>query len=349
MRLFNISNNGKFEEFSQIPFHADHEERILEDWMESNPNGVLEDGNLLIIGRQISTNLGGFIDLLGIDRDGDVVIIELKRDRTPRDTLAQALEYASFAEQLNIGQLESILQKYQNDDSITLSDYHRNYFELSSEEAVAFNKDQRIVIVGQRISDEIKQTSLFLRAKGIRVTCLEFFFFQTDDGKNLLSHDVIVGNEPKNIKQITTGSLPIINKDIFLKTIDDNGKTLFKRILDYANERSLPIHWGTKGFSMNFDKNGIHVPICYGYPPSSVYKQSIYLSFVGKGGLKYKLNIDESIINQLYEHCNKTGLFQSAGREMKAVINEPYSENKIKTLINIFNQIIQIIKNHELK
>ena len=349
MRIFNVRNDGKFEEFSQVPFQMEHEEKILEDWMESNPNGIIEDGNILIIGRQITTNLGGSIDLLGIDREGDVVVIELKRDRTPRDTLAQALEYASFTEQLNIDQLETILQKYQNDDSLIIADYHRTYFELSPDEAVAFNKDQRIVIVGQRITDEIKQTSVFLRNKGLRVTCLEFSFFQTDDGKNLLSHDVVIGQEPKKIKQITTASLPVVNKDSFLASLDENGKPLFKRILDFAVENSFPIHWGTKGFSMNYDKNGIHVPICYGYPPSSVFKQSIYLGFVGKGGLKIKLDIEDSEIDQLFEACNKTELFQPAGRELKAVISAPYSKDNIESIMGIFDLIIQSIKDHDLK
>ena len=112
MRIFIIGENDKFKEFSQTPFQANHEEAILENWLETNPDGILEDGDLLIIGRQVSTNLGSIIDLLGIDRQGDVVVLELKRDRTPRETLAQALEYASFVENLDTAQLEKILQSF---------------------------------------------------------------------------------------------------------------------------------------------------------------------------------------------------------------------------------------------
>jgi RecB family endonuclease NucS len=87
MRVFGIEPDGKFKEYVQTPFQVQHEEAIL----ESNPDGIVEDGKLLIIGRQVITNLGSIIDLLALDRRGDVVVIELKRDRTPRDTLAQAL------------------------------------------------------------------------------------------------------------------------------------------------------------------------------------------------------------------------------------------------------------------
>ncbi|MHB8159449.1 MAG: hypothetical protein ACYDGS_02985 [Thermoleophilia bacterium] len=196
MRVYGVEKDGKFREYVPTPFEVEHEEAVLEDWLEENPDGILEDGKLLIVGRQTNTNLGSTIDLLALDRVGDVVVVELKRDRTPRDTLAQALEYASFAEQLDANQLEGILQSYMNDDSLSLAEYHKEYFDLTLDEAVSFNKDQRIVIVGQRVTSEVRQTALFLRSKGIRVTCVEFSFFQADGGTKLLSQEIVVGTEP---------------------------------------------------------------------------------------------------------------------------------------------------------
>ena len=159
MKLFGITTEDKFEEYVETDFQTEHRESVLENWLENNPDSIVEDGNLLIIGRQVTTNLGSFIDLLAVDRQGDVAIIELKRDRTPRDTLAQALEYASFAEQLDYEQLEDVFRTYTDDQSMNLAQYHRDYFELEVDEAPVFNKDQRIVIMGQRITPEIRQTS----------------------------------------------------------------------------------------------------------------------------------------------------------------------------------------------
>jgi len=99
MRLQSIESDGTFKEFARIDLDA---ERILERWLEHNPDAILEDSRVLVIGRQVRTNLDTRIDLLGIDGHGDVVVVELKRDRTPRDTLAQALEYASYAEALSV-------------------------------------------------------------------------------------------------------------------------------------------------------------------------------------------------------------------------------------------------------
>ena len=58
--------------------------------------------------------------LFGIDGQGDVVVLEFKRDRTPRGTLTQALEYASFVETLDWEQIEGILRAYLNDESVNL-------------------------------------------------------------------------------------------------------------------------------------------------------------------------------------------------------------------------------------
>ncbi len=221
----------------------------MENWLEANPEGIIEDGKILIIGRQVTTNLGGYIDLLGVDKDGDLIVVELKRDRTPRDTLAQALEYSSFADRLDFQQLEEIFKKYLNDNSLDLAEYHTIYFGRDNNAAVAFNKDQRIVIVGQKITPEIRQTSAYLQSKGININCIKFTFFQTEDGKQLMSQEVVVGRKSEKPTTVSSGSLPKVTKEEFLLSLDESGRLLFSKILEFAGRNSMPIHWGTEGFS----------------------------------------------------------------------------------------------------
>ena len=349
MRIFSIKEDGKFEEFSQAHFHVDHEESVLENWLESNSDEILEDSKLLIIGRQVTTNLGSVIDLLGIDREGNTVVVELKRDRTPRDTLAQALEYASFVEEIDTDQLEEIFQRYVNYEALNLASYHRSYFELAPDEAVSFNKEQRIILIGQRITGEIRQTASFLRRKGVRVTCLEFSYFKANGGRHLLSYDIVVGREPIKIKQITSGALPITSQNSFMEDLDKNGKEVFSQLLKFAAEKSFPIHWGTKGFSMNVDKNGVHVPFCYGYPPNAVYKQSIYTALRGSGGFLSKLDVPELEMSQLLQEAQATGLFQPAGGELKALINRQLNSTEIQTIFGWLQKVAIAIQSHAFK
>jgi len=73
-------------------------EQLLEDMIVTAPRMLSDEW--MLIGRQEDTGFGGRIDLLAIAPDGSLVLIELKRDRTPRDVVAQALDYASWVEKL---------------------------------------------------------------------------------------------------------------------------------------------------------------------------------------------------------------------------------------------------------
>ena len=349
MRLFGVHSDGKFSEYVQTPFQAEHEEVLLEDWLESNPDGIVEDGKLLIIGRQVATNLGGLIDLIAVDRQGSVVVVELKRNRTPRDTLAQALEYASYAARLDTHQLEMILCTYLSDDSVNLAEHHREYFELEGGEAPAFNKDQRIVIVGQRVTSEIRQTASFLRSKGIRVSCIQFSFFQANGGTRLLSQEIVVGNESDKPVQVTSSSLPTITATEFMAVLDDNGKTVFSRLLSFAREKSMPVRWGTKGFSLNVNINGTYVPVCYGYPHGSAWKQSIYTALVGQGGMAMKTAISAENRAALRAKAQSTGLFSSAKGELKCLINRSFGEIEISALLSWVESVAEAIRQNGLR
>lgn len=65
-------------------------EQLLEDMIVAAPQMLSEEW--MLIGRQVDTGFGGRIDLLAIAPDGALTLIELKRDRTPREVVAQALD-----------------------------------------------------------------------------------------------------------------------------------------------------------------------------------------------------------------------------------------------------------------
>lgn len=119
-------------------------ESRLEDWLCSDISLIGSD--LLVIGRQVRTVHGGFIDLLAVDPDGNLVVLELKRDKTPRDIVAQALDYASWVQDLSHEEIvliaaehlgednleESFRRRFQNDLPEVLNERHRIYIVASA-------------------------------------------------------------------------------------------------------------------------------------------------------------------------------------------------------------------------
>ena len=88
-------------------------ESRLENWLKHDISLISND--LLVIGQQVQTDYGGFIDLLAIDPDGNLVILELKRDKTPRDIVAQSLDYASWVQNLGHEAIVDIANAFLNE------------------------------------------------------------------------------------------------------------------------------------------------------------------------------------------------------------------------------------------
>ena len=66
----------------------------------------------MIIGRQVDTGFGSRVDLVAIDAVGDLVLLELKRDRTPREVIAQVLEYGAWVVKLRAEDIAQIYRRY---------------------------------------------------------------------------------------------------------------------------------------------------------------------------------------------------------------------------------------------
>lgn len=85
-------------------------ESQLEAMIEADP--TILGTPLLLIGRQVPTDFGKYIDLLAIDDEGALHVLELKRDRTPREVVAQVLDYGSWVGTLSHAQVLDIFSAY---------------------------------------------------------------------------------------------------------------------------------------------------------------------------------------------------------------------------------------------
>lgn len=105
-RLYKITDQGP----KQVGLGHLAKEEMLQRWIADRPQLLGLD--LLIIGKEVETAHGGRIDLLGLDAEGSLAILELKRDQTPRDVIAQILDYASWVTKLSTREVQEIAERY---------------------------------------------------------------------------------------------------------------------------------------------------------------------------------------------------------------------------------------------
>lgn len=128
----------------------------------------------MIIGRQANTGFGGRIDLLAIAPDASLVLIELKRGRTPREVVAQAIDYASWAEDLGADEIARLYATFSGGGD--LSQAFRDRFGQALDED-ALNESHQIVIVARQLDPGSERIVDYLNRRGIAINVLCFQVF----------------------------------------------------------------------------------------------------------------------------------------------------------------------------
>jgi hypothetical protein len=162
----------------------------LEAWIASDPS-IVRPG-LRLIGRQVLTSSGP-LDLLAIDRSGDLVIIELKRDRLPREALAQAIDYAADIATWPIEKVGEVCAKYTGE---SLEDVFSSSFPDADLESVTINEGQRIVLVGFAAETSLERMIEWLSDNyGVAINAVILKYVRTAAGSEILTRTAIISDE----------------------------------------------------------------------------------------------------------------------------------------------------------
>lgn len=151
-------------------------EKQLEDFIVDNPEML--DPNWMLIGRQVQTDFKGIIDLLALQPDGTPVVIELKREKTSREVLAQTLDYASWLENLEPSRLQKIYETFVPAGNLA-RDFQAKFLAPLDEDALA--NDHLMVIVASELDTSTERIVRFLSKRGLNINVLFFQVFQGND------------------------------------------------------------------------------------------------------------------------------------------------------------------------
>ena len=199
----------------------DYEHR-LEEWLRQDISLISDD--LLVIGQQVKTEYGGEIDLLAMDSDANLVVLELKKGQTPRDVVAQALDYASWVHQLDHDKVMEVALRHFGSKQ-AFKDKFRETFRANMPEAV--NEHHRMYIVASSLDSSTERIIEYLsEVHGIDINAATFAYFQTE-GMEWLGRTMLLDEEDKDSSNNGNPTL-----DEFRALAEENGVLdLWKRAL----------------------------------------------------------------------------------------------------------------------
>jgi len=185
IRIWKILEGDSLKEIKKTKLNL--EERI-ENWLEKDIS--LLSNELLIIGRQLETGFGGFIDLLCLDSNGDTVIVELKRDKTPRDITAQVIDYASWVKDLSNESVTEIANNYLGDRGPLEVAFREKFGEDLPE---ILNQDHQMLIVASMVDDSSERIISYLSdSYGVNINAATFQYFRDEEGKEYLARVFLI-------------------------------------------------------------------------------------------------------------------------------------------------------------
>jgi hypothetical protein len=171
----------------RLVFSPMNAEERLEDILASDI--AILDPDLLLIGRQVPTAYGKFIDLLAIDREGNLVVIELKRDKTPREVVAQVLDYGSWVAKLQDAEIAAIFEDFikqhaKSAPDMSLDAAFCKKFNVNAMPQ-ALNESHELLIVATKLDDSTERIIAYLTDYGVAINAAFFHFFKEGDGEFL--------------------------------------------------------------------------------------------------------------------------------------------------------------------
>ena len=174
MFIVNKVNNEAIEvekkTFTELGFR---EREHLQEWIAKNPAMLREE--LLIIQKEFSgfEGTGERLDLLALDKNGDLVIIENKLDDSGRDVTWQALKYVSYCSALTTSEVVEIFQNYLGAGKEAESEIC-DFLEQDDFSEVTLNQgDQRIIFTAANFRKEVTSTVMWLMDHKIKIKCIK--------------------------------------------------------------------------------------------------------------------------------------------------------------------------------
>ncbi|MER2511421.1 MAG: hypothetical protein ABTQ25_03200 [Nitrosomonas ureae] len=180
--IFVVSKDLKsVEKFSEMSFTGLDiwERQHIEEWIVRAPEILGED--LLVVSAEFNRFSGSQdrLDILAVDRKGNLVVVEIKRDPYAGYADLQAVRYAAMVSAMTIEKLAphylDHLRKHKQDSEANLDDARNRIIEfVADDDFEELTTKPRIILCSENFSLEVTTTTLWLREFGVDISCVRF-------------------------------------------------------------------------------------------------------------------------------------------------------------------------------
>jgi len=155
-------------------------EKNLENLLAEHLLEVLFEGNQLMpISQERAWQPEA--DIYALNRDGDLVIFELKREVAGEDAVHQVLRYSERASQWSYDKLQDKCATYMKVEKFDLQVEHQSVFDLEAPlPKSAFNQQQRLMVVGSAGNDDLIRNVEYWASKGIAIDFVPYRIYEIE-------------------------------------------------------------------------------------------------------------------------------------------------------------------------
>ena len=225
------------------------------------------------------------LDLLALDKKGNIVVIENKLDDTGKDVVWQSLKYASYCSSLGKEEIRGIYQDYlRKCGSEDSAEQHLSDFFQCDYEDIIINKgtNQRVFLVAAMFRKEVTSTVLWLMNYNLNIQCFKVTPYQNGEELFLDIEQIIpikdaedftirIAEKGKDESKIETqiATRHVIREKFWNELLKKmNSKSDLFRSISAGKDNWIGIGAGISGVAYNFvvTKDGSRIELYIGTP-----------------------------------------------------------------------------------
>ncbi len=152
-------------------------EKELEDLLAANLWEMLEGNELMPIFQERLWQPEA--DIYALNKQGDLVVFELKRDQAGGGAVHQALRYCEKASRLTYDNLQNKYRTYKGSEDIDLQAEHQSMFELEHKlDQSSFNGKQHLIVIGSAGDKDLVKNVDYWKSQGISLSFIPYRIYE---------------------------------------------------------------------------------------------------------------------------------------------------------------------------